>query len=216
MVQTIDTQPYASLATPRKVLHMGNERTAGSIPSYGTQVKTNSYEDVHALSNDTIPLKSATSTPETDKKENSFKFSDFLDMINPLQHIPLVNLAYRAITHDDIKPISEIIGGAVFGGAVGAASGLVNTIIREETGKDIAGNLMSLVKKDDVRQQNDTSPYEDLPASLLAFAEKPLPTSEIQIDSLNWPKQDTYTDKSLYKYKDFDEDRTAGKMIIYS
>lgn len=118
--------------------------------------------------------------------DDKFSFFDFLDMINPLQHIPLVNIAYRAITKDSIKPISEIIGGAVFGGAAGAVGGLINTVVREETGKDIAGNILSLAKNaterntssnEFMRQQKRTA-YDDLPVTLLAFAQTPLPVIE--------------------------------------
>lgn len=115
-----------------------------------------------------------------------FSFFDFLDMINPLQHIPLVNIAYRAITKDSIKPISEIIGGAVFGGAAGAAGGLVNTVVREETGKDIAGNIFSIalgthekpLASSTLNHENERTAYNDLPLALLAFTEKPLPISK--------------------------------------
>lgn len=131
-------------------------------------------------------------TKNNPSAENSdeFSFFDFLDMINPLQHIPLVNIAYRAITKDSIKPISEIIGGAVFGGAVGAAGGLVNTVVREETGQDIAGNIFSMTlgthKKPLVSSaynlEKERTAYNDLPLALLAFAEKPLLTNEEKND----------------------------------
>lgn len=119
-------------------------------------------------------------------EDQEFGFFDFLDMINPLQHIPLVNIAYRAITNDSIKPISEIIGGAVFGGAAGAASGLINTVVREETGKDIVGNILSFTHITGEETSKNTismnpierTAYKDLPASLLAFAKTPIPDQD--------------------------------------
>ncbi len=74
-----------------------------------------------------------------------FGFYDVLDMVNPLQHVPVVSSLYREISGDGIKPIGRIIGGAVFGGASGAAAGLVNLIAEEETGRDIAGNALAFV-----------------------------------------------------------------------
>lgn len=73
-----------------------------------------------------------------------FGFGDLVDMVNPLQHIPLVNSVYRSVTGDEIKPISRIIGGAVFGGPLGAASGVANVVVEAETGKDITGNIVSM------------------------------------------------------------------------
>ena len=76
-----------------------------------------------------------------------FGFGDLLDMVNPLQHIPLVNTLYRNVTGDDIKPIGRIVGGALYGGAGGAAGGLVNVITQSETGKDITGNVVDFALK---------------------------------------------------------------------
>ena len=49
-------------------------------------------------------------------------FGDFLDMVNPLQHIPVVSSVYRAATGDSINPVSRISGDALYGGVLGLAS----------------------------------------------------------------------------------------------
>lgn len=126
--------------------------------------------------------------------ESEFGFADLLDMINPLQHLPLVSNVYRYVTGDEIKPAARIVGGAAFGGFLGAASGLANTILEEETGKDLPGNVMAMVSGDSraprlalaeeeesaapdnpelalndaVLTEEDQMP-EELPASLLGF-----------------------------------------------
>ncbi|MEQ8427368.1 MAG: hypothetical protein RLT87_12835 [Gammaproteobacteria bacterium] len=56
-----------------------------------------------------------------DKSKMKHGFADLLDIINPLQHIPLVGSIYRHITGDEIKPVMKIAGGALFGGPLGAA-----------------------------------------------------------------------------------------------
>ena len=38
---------------------------------------------------------------------DGFTFLDMLDIINPLQHIPVVSTLYRAITGDTIEPITS-------------------------------------------------------------------------------------------------------------
>ncbi|MEP4884867.1 MAG: hypothetical protein ABJ215_00715, partial [Alphaproteobacteria bacterium] len=38
-------------------------------------------------------------------------FSTLLDIVNPLQHIPLVSSLYREITGDEISPSARIVGG---------------------------------------------------------------------------------------------------------
>ncbi len=68
--------------------------------------------------------------------EDGFTFSDFLDIINPLQHIPIVNTVYRAMTGDKIDPGSRLVGGGLFGGPIGLVASVVSGMVEESTGKD--------------------------------------------------------------------------------
>ena len=54
--------------------------------------------------------------------EATMSFSDFLDMINPLQHIPVLSAAYRAATGESINPVSRVAGDVLYGAAMGLAS----------------------------------------------------------------------------------------------
>jgi hypothetical protein len=74
-----------------------------------------------------------------------FGFGDLLDIVNPLQHIPVVNEIYRHMTGDTIRPISNIVGGALYGGFAGAALSLGDTVVQYETGKNTADNMVALV-----------------------------------------------------------------------
>ena len=54
------------------------------------------------------PTAAASTTPETVTNsasnfwgDDGFSFGDILDLINPLQHIPIVGTIYRAVTGDD-------------------------------------------------------------------------------------------------------------------
>lgn len=53
-------------------------------------------------------------------------FGDVLDIVNPLQHIPVVSQYYRDWTGDDMGYISQVAGGAFWGGGVGIAASFVN------------------------------------------------------------------------------------------
>lgn len=74
-----------------------------------------------------------------------FTFGDFLDVINPLQHIPIVSTIYRAVTGDTIKPGSRIAGDTLFGGPIGLAAGVIDAMVQESTGKDIGEQAMAAV-----------------------------------------------------------------------
>lgn len=77
--------------------------------------------------------------------EDGFTFGDLIDIINPLQHIPIVSTLYRAITGDEISPAARFAGGGIFGGLVGVAMAAVNEIAESATGKDIGDNVMAAI-----------------------------------------------------------------------
>ncbi len=75
--------------------------------------------------------------------KDGFTFRDFVDIINPLQHIPLVSTVYRAATDDTLDPGARLLGGALFGGVGGLAAAIVNAVVEDETGADIGGNILA-------------------------------------------------------------------------
>lgn len=141
-------QPSFSL---RPYDHADHDRTAGSIPRWEDRAPTPEAQLTAALTG-TAPappghtLAYAHSTHPARQQDESFGFFDLLDMLNPLQHIPLVSHLYRSLTGDEIKPISKIIGGTLFGGPAGGAGALANVIIEHETGADVTGNVIALVR----------------------------------------------------------------------
>ena len=46
--------------------------------------------------------------------DDGFTFLDFLDIINPLHHIPVIGTLYREMTDDSLDPGSRVIGGTLF------------------------------------------------------------------------------------------------------
>jgi hypothetical protein len=70
--------------------------------------------------------------------EDGFTFGDVIDIVNPLQHIPIINSIYRKISGDTIAPAMEIAGGALFGGPLGAALSFVTTIFQSQFNTDNA------------------------------------------------------------------------------
>ena len=83
-------------------------------------------------------------------------FSDFLSVINPLQHIPVVSSIYRWITGDSIKPAARVIGGALYGGPVGLATAAFNAIVEQVKGADLGAQVIALVMPD--RTQPEAAP----------------------------------------------------------
>ncbi|MDP7642074.1 MAG: hypothetical protein QGI52_06445 [Alphaproteobacteria bacterium] len=79
---------------------------------------------------------------------DGFGFDDFLDLINPLQHIPIISTIYREITGDAISDGARIFGGALFGGPLGFAAAIGNAAVKQASGKDVGELAMSLFESD--------------------------------------------------------------------
>ncbi len=76
-------------------------------------------------------------------------FWDFVDIVNPLQHIPVVNTIYRELTGDTIKGVSRVIGGGLYGGVIGLVAGIGSAIIAETTGKDPGEHVLAMLTGSD-------------------------------------------------------------------
>ena len=74
-------------------------------------------------------------------QQESFGFADFLDIINPLQHIPIVATLYRKMSGDEIAIAPRVIGGALWGRLGGFVAGAVNSLSVWLTGKDIGDHV---------------------------------------------------------------------------
>ncbi len=79
------------------------------------------------------------------QSDGEFTFDDFLDIINPLQHIPLVSTLYREITGDEISPHARILGDTLFGGPSGFIAAAANAFYEEIAGEDLGETVMAFL-----------------------------------------------------------------------
>ncbi len=85
-------------------------------------------------------------TPQkADSKEEGMSFWDVLDVVNPLQHIPIVNKIYQAVTGDTIKTPAKLAGSALFFGPIGLAVAAADAVVEKETGKDVVDTVSGWV-----------------------------------------------------------------------
>jgi hypothetical protein len=79
--------------------------------------------------------------------DGKFGWDDFLDVINPLQHIPIISQIYRAVTGDQINGAAELIGAFPLGplGLLGMAGAIVDLAVKDTTGKDIGSNVEAMI-----------------------------------------------------------------------
>jgi hypothetical protein len=89
--------------------------------------------------------------------DERFSFHDLIDIVNPLQHIPVVSTIYRAITGERIKTFPKIAGDTLFGGVTGFLSSVADTIFERITGKSVGDTVLSWVE-DEISPSSTTAP----------------------------------------------------------
>jgi hypothetical protein len=141
------------------------------------------------------PLASAPAVAAASSSEGGFSFGDLLDIVNPLQHIPVVSTLYRAITGDHIKTFPKIAGDTLFGGLVGFVSSVADTIFEKITGKSVGDTVLAWVE-DEFSPPNtaiaSASSSTATPAELTPTVQQSAPTevTPASLDSIVIPGQD--------------------------
>ena len=90
-----------------------------------------------------VPAPAAASAPTSGS--SGFTFSDFLDIINPLQHIPVISTLYRHLTGDEPGIPEKIAGDTLYGGPLGLAASLADTAFQAITGKDVGDTVYAFL-----------------------------------------------------------------------
>jgi len=105
-----------------------------------------------------------TGSIDRNDEADGLSFGDLLDTINPLQHLPIISTLYREITGDEIKPTARIIGGALYGGPIGAGLAVAEAVLEEASGEDAGGHIMSLL----TGEKSPNAAMPDRPSDLVA------------------------------------------------
>jgi hypothetical protein len=70
-------------------------------------------------------------------------FSDLLDILNPLQHIPIINTIYQHLTGDTEGAVAEVAGATLWTGPLGLVGSLIDLAVKNETGKSVSDNVLA-------------------------------------------------------------------------
>lgn len=143
------------------------------VPDFAHGVKDSSYwlrfikseqTKTAAAKTDATQTASTATTAKTDSG-NSF-FDDVLDVVNPLQHLPVVGTVYRAITGDKIGDVEKVAGDTLYGGPIGLVTSLADVAFEKITGKNFGDTVMAFVGLD----------HSDSNTALAANTSKPEPS----------------------------------------
>ncbi len=105
----------------------------------------------------------------------SFGFSDLLDIVNPLQHIPVISTLYRHLTGDTISPAAEVVGDTVYGGPMGMASSMGDLLLQKLTGKGAGDTAYAMAFGEDTPTMAVAS--ADTPAAVKPASSEPSATA---------------------------------------
>lgn len=133
-----------SPSTYTRGVYGGDMRTAGHIPVFAGK----NNEKPAQAGESKLSVNQAVSAAGESKPSGFLEaLKTVIDVINPLQHLPVVSTFYRHITGDEINPVARIAGDALFGGPLGAVVGLADVSLEKMTGKDIGATALAFLEK---------------------------------------------------------------------
>jgi hypothetical protein len=149
----------------------------------------------------------AVAAPGPKSGNSGFTFGDFLDIINPLQHIPVISTLYQHLTGDKPGIPEKIVGDTLFGGPIGLASSLADTLFQEITGKNVGDTVYAFLFGSDtptaVAGAQQATPAAVTPAAALRIQ---TPDVSALMNALSIKGVDTDTaQRAAYAYR-----RTLG------
>lgn len=145
-VTTTPSDAGAAVAARRNFARSAEESAAAGLPGFESYLAASAQApEPRAV----MGPKANLSAPQMSYEDSDFSFGDLVDVLNPLQHIPVIGTLYRAATGDEIKPASQVAGDILFGGGIASLGTLVlgsvvtalvstqNAVHGQETGKPL-------------------------------------------------------------------------------
>ena len=128
---------------------------------------------------------SGTATTSDAANQQEGFFHHLLDVINPLQHLPVISTIYRAITGEHIGAVDKIVGDTLYGGLWGAVSSVADVAFEGFTGKSVEDTVISWFKGDSgSRVARITAPTITVAQSLPSTDTPTLPSPAATVASM--------------------------------
>jgi len=123
------------------------------VPTFGDTLVADAPPRTAGTDNAAKPAPDASAAPTQKEKEfrlfseDGITVADVIDIINPLQHIPIVSSLYRHLTGDEINVAPRVIGDTLLFGPIGAAFSVFNVALSAITGKDVGEHVIAFLEK---------------------------------------------------------------------
>jgi len=143
---SVSAADLTPVAPPARDSAARTRRGTGSASAASSYARVRDEVEVGERKNRTAQTPSESGDNKISLWQNgAFGFGDFIDVINPLQHIPIVSTIYRNLSGDQIGMAPRVIGGALWGRVGGFVAGIVNSVVEWFTGKDIGDHIYSAI-----------------------------------------------------------------------
>ena len=125
-----------------------------AVADFAQGVTDSNYWAAHLNSMKPQPRTAATASTDTGTPlistgaDGKSFFENVLDVVNPLQHLPVVGTVYRAITGEKIGDLEKIAGDTLYGGVMGLASSVADLAFEKITGKSFGDTMLAMVEGD--------------------------------------------------------------------
>lgn len=181
----IDPQTYTASAAGQS-----EQRTAGYMPVVGEK-KAADAAHFSKLVSQAQNAGASTSTANSDSNtakaagtSGHHGFMDFLvtlfDIINPLEHLPIISTIYEHVTGHHMNAVARIAGDTLYGGPIGTAVGVANVVAEKQTGKDIGDNVLAMLSGNKTKPAPDTMVAQNdtpAPAPQIVWNDAPAPSA---------------------------------------
>lgn len=138
--------------------------------------------------------------------EDGFTFGDLIDLVNPLQHIPVVSTIYRELTGDTIAPGPRLIGGGVLGGVFGFAASAAEVAFEQGSGQTLGSQVAALFSGETpegaAKPSTQTVEKVAAPSSEPVHMLEPLDMSQLEAGTLSALIPQTATPQPVQKKPD--------------
>ncbi|ADZ72270.1 hypothetical protein [Polymorphum gilvum] len=113
-----------------------------------------------------LPRPKPAGTPAADgTAAASFGFADLVDLVNPLQHIPIVSDIYRAVTGDRIADGPRYAGNALYGMALGGPIGMAAMLAYTAVGQAVESGALPVAPQAGEAPAPATGPLSQAPVA---------------------------------------------------
>jgi len=92
------------------------------------------------------PVLAQSDSPAPPAEPHESFFHHLLDVVNPLQHLPVIGTIYRAITGERLDAVEKIAGDTLYGGLWGAVASIADVAFEGLTGKSFEDTALALFK----------------------------------------------------------------------